>query len=94
MPAHSYRTKQLLFSILILLTLSALVIILLPPREGPLSMEDKIFILELLESRSVSHASISERRAVLNKLAERSITSKKVLAAEEDKLKILESLQK
>lgn len=73
--------------------LSIVIIILLPSREGPLSMEDKIFILEALELRSVSQTSISERREVLNKLAERSITSKQILIAEEDKLKILEFLQ-
>lgn len=93
MSSHSYRTKQLLLSILILLVFSVVIIVLLPPRKGPLSMEDKILILEVLESRSVSQASISERREVLNKLAERSITSKQILVAEEDKLKILESLQ-
>lgn len=93
MIPHSYRTKQLLFSILILLALSALVIILLPSKEGHLSLEDKIFILETLESRSVSQTAISDRREMLAKLAERSIASKKILVAEEDKFKILESLQ-
>ena len=91
---NTYNPKPLIVSIIVLLVLSMLVIFLLPPSESPLSQEDKERILNELSGYSVIPPTISERRVILESIAQSATASEKVFASEDEKRDVLKSLQR